>query len=73
MPQSILIYVMFVVLIPLFHEKLLNLRPLPSVSTKNGPISCVAPYPTEEHPGPISDKKEYCHLDKKEYRRRKHN
>jgi hypothetical protein len=40
----------------LFHEKLLNLRPCPSLllSTKNGPISCVAPYPTEEHPGPTT-------------------
>jgi len=47
---------MFVVMarscVPLFHVKLLNIRLLPSVSTKNGPISCVAPYPTEEHPGP---------------------
>lgn len=43
-------------MIPLFHEKLLNLRPCPSLllSTKNGPISCVAPYPTEEHPGPTT-------------------
>jgi hypothetical protein len=56
--QSILspIIYIFVVLIPLFHEKLLNLMPFPSVSTKNGPISCVAPYPTEEQPGPIRTK-----------------
>lgn len=37
--------------IPKFHEKELSL--IPSLSeTKKGPISCVAPYPTEEHPGP---------------------
>lgn len=37
---------------PLVHEKGFNFKPLPSLSTKKGPISCVAPYPTEEQPGP---------------------
>lgn len=36
---------------PLFQAYLLNLSVGPSF-TKNGPISCAAPDPTEEHPGP---------------------
>jgi len=38
---------------PLFHAYGLKLSPFPLVSTRKGPISCVAPYPTEEQPGPI--------------------
>ena len=30
------------------------------MSTRKGPISCVAPYPTEEHPGP--ETLTSCHL-----------
>lgn len=39
--------------LPLFHAYGLKLSPFPLVSTRKGPISCVAPYPTEEQPGPV--------------------
>ena len=40
---------------PVFQAYLLNASLAPVKSTRKGPISCVAPYPTEEHPGPENE------------------
>lgn len=49
-------------IILVFHAYGLYLSPFPLVSTIKGPISCVAPYPTEEHPGPENEAS--CHLSR---------
>lgn len=39
---------------PLFHENLREYSVLPSGLTPKGPISSMAPTPSDEHPGPVS-------------------
>jgi len=39
--------------LPTFHASLLRESVVPSLLTLKGPNSCMAPYPNEEHPGPV--------------------
>ena len=39
-------------IVPLFHANLFLYKVLPSLWTRNGPSSAIAPAPREEHPGP---------------------
>ena len=41
--------------LPLFQAFLFLLSVLLSLFTRNGPSSCIAPLPSDEHPGPAVD------------------